>query len=143
MWKEFKQFALRGNVFELAIAVVIGTAFSKIVDSLVNDIIMPLLGVLAGGTSFKFLVLNVNGVIIRYGSFFQTMVDFLVISFSIYLFIKLFNYIRGDESVSLKEPPHPNQEVLTEIRDLLKAKEKPKPKPKKDTQERKVKVRIR
>ncbi|GEN44483.1 large conductance mechanosensitive channel protein MscL [Alkalibacillus haloalkaliphilus] len=141
MWKEFKQFALRGNVFELAIAVVIGTAFSKIVDSLVNDILMPVLGVLAGGTSFKFLALNINGVIIRYGSFFQTMVDFLVISFSIYLFIKLFNYIRGDESVSLKEPPHPNQEVLTEIRDLLKAKEKPKPK--KDTQERKVKVRIR
>ncbi|WP_017186623.1 large conductance mechanosensitive channel protein MscL [Alkalibacillus haloalkaliphilus] len=139
MWKEFKQFALRGNVFELAIAVVIGTAFSKIVDSLVNDILMPILGVLAGGTSFKFLVLNINGVIIRYGSFFQTMVDFLVISFSIYLFIKLFNYIRGDESVSLKEPPHPNQEVLTEIRDLLKEEKITE----KDNQERKVKVRIR
>ncbi|MDQ0159607.1 large conductance mechanosensitive channel protein MscL [Alkalibacillus salilacus] len=120
MWNEFKQFALRGNVFELAIAVIVGTAFSKIVDSLVEDIIMPIFGALAGGTSFQFLVLDFNGVIIRYGSFLQTAVDFLIISFSIYLFIKLFNYLRGSESVPLKESPHPNKELLTEIRDILK-----------------------
>ncbi|WP_027964664.1 large conductance mechanosensitive channel protein MscL [Halalkalibacillus halophilus] len=141
MLKEFKKFALRGNVFEVAIAVVIGTAFTNIVNSLVNDIIMPVIGVLAGGTSFKFLVLNIDGVSIRYGSFFQTAVDFFVISFSIYLFIKLFNYLRGRESVPLKESPHPNKEVLTEIRDLLK--EEKVSKVKATEEERSFKVRVK
>ncbi|TFB13369.1 large conductance mechanosensitive channel protein MscL [Filobacillus milosensis] len=141
MWNEFKQFALRGNVFELAIAVVVGTAFSKIVDSLVNDILMPVIGVIAGGTSFKFLVVNIDGVVIRYGAFMQAAVDFFVISFSIYLFIKLFNYLRGGESVPLKEAPHPNQEVLTEIRDILKEDKTSKEKSKEE--ERTFKVRIK
>ncbi|PKR77576.1 large conductance mechanosensitive channel protein MscL [Halalkalibacillus sediminis] len=142
MWNEFKKFALRGNVFEVAIAVVIGTAFSKIVDSLVNDIIMPIFGVLVGGTSIKFLVLNIDGVIIRYGSFFQTAVDFFVITFSIYLFIKLFNYLRGSESVPLQETPHPNREVLTEIRDILKE-DQLSSKEKSTDEERTFKVRIK
>ncbi|WP_439646640.1 large conductance mechanosensitive channel protein MscL [Piscibacillus salipiscarius] len=90
MWKEFKQFALRGNVIELAIAVIIGTAFSKIVDSLVNDILAPVLGLLAGGTSLKFLVINIDGTVIRYGAFLQSTIDFLIIAFSIYIFIKIF-----------------------------------------------------
>ncbi|RPF50616.1 large conductance mechanosensitive channel protein MscL [Aquisalibacillus elongatus] len=139
MWKEFKQFALRGNVIELAVAVIIGTAFSKIVDSLVNDLLVPVLGILAGGTSLKFLVLNIDGVVIRYGAFIQTTIDFMVIAFSIFIFIKLFNYLRGKESVSLKEAPHPNQEVLTEIRDLLKDQQKPK----KKSPSKKMKINIK
>ncbi|SEQ78482.1 large conductance mechanosensitive channel protein MscL [Piscibacillus halophilus] len=137
MWQEFKQFAMRGNVIELAVAVIIGTAFSKIVDSLVNDILMPVFGVLAGGTSMKFLVLNIDGVIIRYGAFIQSAVDFFIIAFSIYLFIKLFNYIRGKESVSLEEGPHPNHEVLVEIRDLLKEDKK------QDSKKDNLKIRIK
>ncbi|MGP4071754.1 large conductance mechanosensitive channel protein MscL [Piscibacillus sp. B03] len=138
MWKEFKKFALRGNVIELAIAVIIGTAFSKIVDSLVSDILAPVLGIIAGGTSLKFLVLNIDGTIIRYGSFIQSALDFFIITFSIYMFIKLFNYIRGKETVKLEEAPHPNHEVLVEIRDLLKEEKEPS-----KTKDERLKIRIK
>ncbi len=91
MLKEFKEFALRGNVLDLAVGVIIGAAFGKIVTSLVNDIIMPLIGLLLAGIDFKDLSFTVGDATVLYGSFIQTIVDFLIVAFSIFLFIRFFN----------------------------------------------------
>ncbi|EPY2272006.1 large-conductance mechanosensitive channel protein MscL [Clostridium sporogenes] len=124
--KEFKEFAVKGNAMELAVGVVIGGAFGKIVTSLVEDIIMPLVGLLIGGidfTSLKFSM-NLSGktvVSIKYGNFIQAAVNFLIISFSIFLFIKLINKFKKKEEEVKEEPKISNEEILlTEIRDLLK-----------------------
>ncbi len=131
MLKEFKAFALKGNVLDLAVAVIIGGAFGKIVSSLVNDIIMPAVGVLLGGISFtnlKYVITPASGdvaeVAILYGTFIQAIVDFLIIAFSIFLFIKLLSSRKKKESVAPPAPPAPAPEVvlLEEIRDLLKSK---------------------
>jgi large conductance mechanosensitive channel len=126
MWKEFKSFAMKGNVLDLAVAVIIGAAFGKIVTSLVADIIMPLVGMLSGGIdpltklSFTFREATVN-----YGLFLQAVVDFFIISFSIFLVIKLVGKFKRKEvvKVELVETPAPDPEIalLTEIRDLLRA----------------------
>lgn len=89
MLKEFKEFALKGNVVDLAVAVVIGGAFGKIVSSLVDSIIMPLVGILIGGIDFSSLSLTIGNASIKYGEFIQSVIDFLIISFAIFLFIKL------------------------------------------------------
>lgn len=129
--KEFKDFALKGNVIDLAVAVVIGGAFGKIVASLVNDIIMPLIGWLLGGVSFtdlKYVITPASGDVaeaaIYYGAFIQTIVDFLIIAFSIFLFIKLFSVAKKKKEEAPPAPPAPAPEVvlLEEIRDLLKTK---------------------
>ena len=91
MWNEFKKFAIRGNVIDLAVGVIIGGAFGKIVSSLVNDIIMPLVGLLLGGIDFSNLSWKVGKAVVKYGAFIQTVVDFLIIAFSIFLFVKLIN----------------------------------------------------
>ena len=126
--KEFKEFALKGNVMDLAIAVIIGGAFGKIVSSLVSDIIMPIIGVLLGGVSFtnlKYVITPAIGglaeVAIRYGSFIQAIVDFLIIAFCIFLFIKLLAAASKKEVEMAPAPTAPNEEVvlLTQIRDLL------------------------
>lgn len=91
MWQEFKKFAVRGNVIDLAVGVIIGGAFGKIVSSLVNDIIMPLVGLILGGIDFSELSWKVGEAEVKYGAFLQTVVDFLVIAFSIFLFVKLLN----------------------------------------------------
>ena len=131
MLKEFKEFALRGNVIDLAVAVVIGAAFGKIVTSLVNDIVMPAIGTIMGGVSFpdlKYVITPASGdvaeVAIRYGAFIQSMVDFLIIAFSIFLVIKLITSRKKKEAEAEPEPPAPTNEelLLEEIRDLLKAK---------------------
>ncbi len=120
MLKEFKEFALKGNVIDLAVAVIIGGAFGKIVASLVNDIIMPVVSVLISGMSFTDLKFVVGDVAITYGNFIQNIVDFLIIAFSIFLAIKLINKSKKKEAVS-EEPAKPTEaELLTEIRDLLK-----------------------
>jgi large conductance mechanosensitive channel len=133
MWKEFKAFALKGNVLDLAIAVVIGAAFGKIVTSLVSDIIMPIVGLLTGGIDLKDRALNVmvmqNELIIPYGQFVQAIVDFFIISFSIFMVIKLANKFQRKQAVKVEvveTPPTPAEDIvlLTEIRDLLKQQER-------------------
>lgn len=122
MWEEFKQFAMKGNVLDLAIAVIIGGAFGKIVTSLVEDLIMPIIGLVMGGVSFTNLQYQFGAATIKYGAFVQSIVDFLIIAFTIFLFVKLLNKAkRKKEEVEIAEPAPGKEEVLlTEIRDLLK-----------------------
>lgn len=131
MLKEFKEFAFKGNVIDLAVGVIIGGAFGKIVTSLVNDILMPILGILLGGINFKdlkYVIVPASGdaaeSAILYGSFMQSIIDFFIIASSIFLFIKLFSSVKKKEPVAPPAPPEPSQEVLLleEIRDLLKSK---------------------
>ncbi|WHY78726.1 large-conductance mechanosensitive channel protein MscL [Neobacillus sp. WH10] len=118
MWKEFKQFAMKGNVIDLAVGVIIGGAFGKIVSSLVADIIMPLIGLLTGNVD-SFSKLSYNG--IKYGQFIQAVVDFFIIAFSIFLFIKFINRFKKKEEPALVvEKVNRQEELLAEIRDLLK-----------------------
>lgn len=122
MWKDFKEFAFKGNVLDLAVAVVIGAAFGKIVTSLVENIIMPIVGLLIGGVKFTSLGFPAQDPIILYGNFIQSVFDFIVISFSIFLFIRLLSKFKRKEEVIAEEaPPVDTKEVLLEeIRDLLK-----------------------
>ena len=133
---EFKEFAMKGNVIDMAVGVVIGAAFGKIVTSLVNDIIMPLVGVATGGinfTDYKWVIQEAvaNGteiitpeVSMNWGAWVQTIVDFLIIAFCIFLAIKVINRMRRQKEEAAPEPaaPEPTKEeqLLTEIRDLLK-----------------------
>lgn len=124
MFNEFKKFALKGNVVDLAVGVIIGAAFGKIVTSLVNDVIMPLIGLLLGGISFTNLSFKIQDAVIAYGNFIQTIVDFFIVAFSIFLFVKLFNRLKQKHDEVQPEVPVPTkeEELLTEIRDLLKEK---------------------
>jgi large conductance mechanosensitive channel len=121
--KEFKEFALRGNVVDMAVGIVIGAAFGKIVTSLVNDVVMPPLGALMGGVDFSdktFLIPGTEKVMVRYGAFLSTVLDFLIVALAIFAVIKLMNMVRHQPPAT--PPPPPKQEVLlTEIRDLLKS----------------------
>lgn len=124
MWKEFKNFAMKGNVLDLAVAVVIGAAFGKIVSSLVADIIMPLVGLLSGGIDLEGLSFTYLDAELKYGVFLQSVVDFFIISFSIFMVIKLANRFKRKEAIKVEvvESPAPDPEIvlLTEIRDLLR-----------------------
>jgi large conductance mechanosensitive channel len=131
MLKEFKQFALKGNVLDLALAVIIGGAFSKIVASLVKDLIMPLLGILLGGINFSTLALNISisgkpVVPINYGLFVQAIIDFIIIAFSLFIFIKAITSVKKKKVEKVEEVivivPSNEEVLLTEIRDLLKEK---------------------
>lgn len=125
MLQEFKEFAMRGNVLDLAIGVIIGGAFGKIVTSLVNDLLMPLIGILLGGVDFSKLQYVYGSTVLKYGLFIQSIVDFLIITFSIFLFVKaISSFKKKEEAVIVEEAPQPGKEeiLLTEIRDLLKAK---------------------
>lgn len=122
MWNEFKKFALKGNVLDLAVGVVIGAAFGKIVSSLVDDIIMPLVGLLMGGIDFTKLMIEVGGAKVKYGMFIQNVVDFLIAAFSIFLFVRIIRkYFKKRETEAVPVVDK-NIELLTEIRDLLKDK---------------------
>ena len=118
---EFKKFIERGNVIDLAVGVLIGGAFSKIVSSLVNDLFMPFIGILIGGHDFTNLTLKVGDAQIRYGSLIQNIVDFLIIAFCIFIFISIINKFFGKKE-EVKEVAKKSDEVvlLEEIRDLLK-----------------------
>ncbi|WP_114496428.1 large conductance mechanosensitive channel protein MscL [Fontibacillus phaseoli] len=122
MWKEFRAFALKGNILDLAIGVIIGAAFGKIVASLVSDIIMPLVGLLLGGIDLSGLTYTIGDAPLKYGLFLQTVVDFLIVSFSIFLFIKAISRFKRKEETKPEKAPTPSNEevLLAEIRDLLK-----------------------
>lgn len=127
--KEFKTFAMRGNVVDMAVGIIIGGAFGKIVSSFVSDIIMPPIGMLIGGVDFKDLAYvlkeasgEIPAVTISYGNFIQTVIDFIIIAFAIFMVIKGMNSLKKKEEEVPSSPPAPTkeQELLSEIRDLLK-----------------------
>lgn len=118
--REFREFAVKGNVVDLAVGIVIGAAFGKIVASLVEDIVMPAIGAI-GRVDFKSLALQVGEAKILYGKFIQTCVDFLIIAASIFVAVKIINYLRRkDEDKPAAAPPPREEKLLEEIRDLLK-----------------------
>lgn len=124
-FEEFKTFIQRGNVIDLAVGVVIGGAFGKIVTSLVNDILMPIIGLLIGGQDFKGLSIKIKDTTIAYGSFIQNVVDFLIVAFFIFVFVKIINNLfKKEEPKKEKVKPTKSDEVLLleEIRDILKKK---------------------
>lgn len=121
--EEFKEFIARGNVLDMAVGVIIGGAFGKIVSSLVDNIIMPLVGILIGGHDFSGLVLKVGDAQIQYGIFLQNVVDFLIVAFCIFTFIKALNHFKKKKPEPKKvETPSKEVLLLEEIRDLLKDK---------------------
>lgn len=126
---EFKKFAIKGNMIDMAVGIIIGAAFGKIVSSLVNDILMPPIGLLLGGVSFTDLKVvmkaatdTVPAVTWNYGSFIQAAIDFLIIAFVVFMLIKGINALKKKEEAAPAAPPAPtkDQVLLTEIRDLLK-----------------------
>lgn len=128
--KEFKAFASRGNVIDMAVGIIIGAAFGKIVSSFVADIIMPPIGIILGGVNFSDLSIvlqaaqgDAPAVVIAYGKFIQTIVDFTIIAFAIFMGLKAINSLKRKQEEAPKAPPAPtkDQELLSEIRDLLKA----------------------
>jgi large conductance mechanosensitive channel len=129
MLGEFRAFALRGNVVDLAVGVIIGAAFGKIVSSLVGDVAMPLLGLAVGGVDFSELALSLRaataeqpGVSLAYGRFIQSLFDFLIVAFALFLAIRALNRLQRQEQAQPTPPPKPSNEerLLMEIRDLLK-----------------------
>jgi len=132
MMKEFKEFAVKGNVIDMAVGIIIGAAFGKIVSSFVADVVMPPIGVLVGGVNFSKLAFTIQeasgdipAVVISYGKFIQTAVDFTIIAFVIFIAVKGINSLKRKEEKAPEDQPKPTpQEVLlTEIRDLLKNRE--------------------
>ncbi len=127
MFKEFKEFISRGNVLDLAVGVIIGGAFGKIVTSLVDDIIMPFIGLIIGGLDFLGLSIVIGKATIKYGMFIQNVVNFLIIAFSVFMIVKAVNKVRRikpeeKEEEPVVEAPSKEEALLAEIRDLLKAK---------------------
>ena len=122
--KEFKQFISKGNVIDLAVGVIIGSAFGKIVTSVVNDVLMPLIGILIGGLNFTSLSIKIGDAVINYGTFIQNVIDFLIVAASLFLFIKIIS--RFNKKEEIKETPKKDEQIvlLEEIRDLLKKKTK-------------------
>ena len=124
-WAEFKKFIAKGNVVDLAVAVIIGNAFNKIVTSLVNDILMPFIGVILGGLNFSSLTIKVKDATIAYGLFIQSIIDFLIIALCIFVMVKFFEKLKRKEEIEeIEESVKESEEVLLlrEIRDLLKKK---------------------
>lgn len=123
MWKDFKEFAFQGNVFDLAIAVVIGAAFGKIISSLVENIITPILGIVLGGIDFSGMQHTIGNSVITYGVFIQSIIDFLIIAFVIFMVIRLLAKFKRQEEEEMElDEIDPHAALLTEIRDLLKKK---------------------
>ena len=129
MVKEFKEFAMRGNVMDMAIGIIIGAAFGKIVSSIVSDVIMPPIGMLLGGVDFSSLAITlkegaegVEPVLLKYGVFLNTVIDFVIIAFAIFLVVKAMNNMKKKEEEKPAAPPEPSKEevLLTEIRDALR-----------------------
>ena len=130
MAKEFKEFAMRGNVVDMAVGIVIGAAFGKIVASFVSDVLMPPIGMLLGGVDFSELMITLKSavgdtpaVVLKYGVFINTVIDFLIVAFAIFMVIKGMNKLKKKEEEAPPEPPKPSKEeqLLTEIRDALKS----------------------
>jgi large conductance mechanosensitive channel len=135
MLKEFKEFAMRGNVVDLAVGVIIGGAFGKIVTSLTNDVILPVVGLLLGKVDFSNLFINLGGgdyatlkaatdagaPVLKYGVFANTILDFVILAFIIFLMVRAMNRMRAVPPPPAPPGPTPDQQLLTEIRDLLKS----------------------
>ncbi len=130
---EFKAFAVKGNVVDMAVGIIIGAAFGKIVTSFVGDVIMPPVGLLIGGVDFTDLAItlkaaegDIPAVVLSYGKFIQTVLDFVIVAFAIFMGVKVINRLKREEAAAPAEPPAPtkDQELLTEIRDLLKNQQK-------------------
>lgn len=130
MLKEFKEFAIQGNMIDMAVGIIVGTAFGKIVSSFVADVVMPPIGVMVGGVDFTKLAVtlkeaagDVPAVTLNYGNFIQTLVDFTIVAFAIFMVIKLINKLKKAEAEAPTQPgPTKEELLLTEIRDLLKSK---------------------
>lgn len=131
MLKEFKNFAIKGNMIDMAVGIVIGAAFGKIVTALVSGVILPPIGVLLGGVNFSDLAFTIKesvdgsaAVVISYGAFIQTLIDFTIIAFAIFMIVKAINKSKNKEEAAPKTPPAASSQeiLLTEIRDLLKSK---------------------
>jgi len=129
MLQEFKTFAVKGNVVDMAVGIIIGAAFGNIVSSFVADVIMPPIGIMLGGVDFSDLAITLKAateempaVVIGYGKFIQTVIDFTIIAFAIFIAVKAINRLKRKEEAVAVEPPAPSAEqlLLTEIRDLLK-----------------------
>lgn len=129
--KEFKEFAVKGNVIDLAVGVIIGAAFGKIVSSFVSDVVMPPLGLLTSGVDFKDLALTLQAadgakpaVLLKYGVFLQSILDFFLVAMAIFLVVNLINRLKREEQAKPPAPPEPSKQelLLTEIRDLLQKK---------------------
>ena len=127
---EFKAFAIKGNVVDLAVGIIIGAAFGKIVSSFVGDVIMPPIGLLIGGVDFSDLAItlkaasgDIPAVLLSYGKFIQSLIDFIIVAFAIFMAVKVINRMKREEAVAPTLPPVPTkeEELLGEIRDLLKA----------------------
>ncbi|WP_252272616.1 large-conductance mechanosensitive channel protein MscL [Pseudomonas subflava] len=132
--QEFKAFAVKGNVVDMAVGIIIGAAFGKIVSSFVGDVVMPPIGLLIGGVDFSDLAITLKAaqgdapaVMLAYGKFIQTVLDFVIVAFAIFMGVKVINRLKREEAAAPSVPPAPStQEVLlTEIRDLLKEQRKP------------------
>ncbi len=121
---EFKDFIAKGNVLDLAVGVVIGSAFGKIVSSIVDDIIMPLVGIVIGGVDFSGLSAKIGDATITYGNFIQNVIDFLIIALCIFVFIKIISRFKRKEEAVEEAKKDEQVELLEEIRDLLKEKNK-------------------
>ncbi|AWS50081.1 MULTISPECIES: large-conductance mechanosensitive channel protein MscL [Providencia] len=131
--KDFREFAMKGNVVDMAVGIIIGAAFGKIVSSLVADVIMPPLGLLIGGVDFKSFSIvlkeaqgDLPAVVLNYGMFIQTVFDFVIVAFAIFMAIKVMNKVRREKEAAPAEPAPPSKEevLLSEIRDLLKEQNK-------------------
>lgn len=126
---EFKAFAVKGNVVDMAVGIIIGAAFGKIVSSFVGDVIMPPIGLLIGGVDFSDLAItlkaaegDIPAVMLSYGKFIQTILDFVIVAFAIFMGVKVINKLKREAAAAPEAPPAPtkDQELLSEIRDLLK-----------------------
>ncbi len=120
---EFKEFAIKGNMLDLAVGVIIGAAFKTIVDSIVNDIIMPLIGILMGGTDFSKLSIGIGGAQVMYGSLIQNIINFFIVAFSLFVLVKTVNIFnrKKEEEVPVVEEKSADIVLLEEIRDTLTA----------------------
>ena len=120
--QEFKTFAMRGNVMDLAVGVIVGGAFSSITNSLINDIIMPIVGIFVSQASFADLTLSIGGAVITYGNFIQAVLNFVILAFVVFCMVKAENRVAHTQKKEEAPPPAPSHEekLLTEIRDLLK-----------------------
>lgn len=120
--EEFKAFAMRGNVMDLAVGVIVGGAFSSITNSLINDIIMPIVGIFVSEASFADLSVSVGGAVITYGNFIQAILNFVILAFVVFCMVKAVNRVAHKKEDAPPPPPAPSNEekLLTEIRDLLK-----------------------
>jgi large conductance mechanosensitive channel len=134
MWKQFRDFAVKGNAFDLAIGVIIGVAFGKIVDSIVNDLIMPIVGAVTGGVDFSNYFAGLSstvtaptlaaareqGAVFAYGNFITVVVNFLIIAWILFMIVKAMTVAKKKEAAAAPPPPSKSEELLVEIRDLLK-----------------------